>query len=105
MVVYFILSLKYLVLLTYVPPSPSPSIPTSTYENKKHPPPEMQTDANDSIISSQATQFMQKNFLARVSAHIRHSPALASAFVIIESEKGSKLDMMLGEGNDKMKQN
>ena len=73
-----------------------PSIPTSTYENKKHPPPEMQTDANDSMISSQATQFMQKNFLARVSAHIRHSPALASAFVVIESKKGIELEMMLG---------
>jgi hypothetical protein len=96
MVVYFILSLKYLVLLTYVPPSPSPSIPTSTYENKKHPPPEIQTDANDSIISSQATQLMQKNFLVRVSAHLHRSPALASVFVVIESEKGIELEMMLG---------
>ena len=65
----------------------------------------MQTEANDSMISSQATQFMQKTFLARVSGHIRHSPALASAFVVIESKKGSELDMMLGEGSNKMKQN
>ena len=42
---------------------------------------------------------------ARVSAHLRRSPVLASAFVVIESEKGSELDMMLGEGNNKMKQN
>ena len=35
----------------------------------------------------------------------RRSPALTSAFIVIESEKGSKLDIMLGEGNNKMKQN
>ena len=33
----------------------------------------------------------------------RRSPALTSVFVVIESEKGSELDMMLGEGNNKMK--
>ena len=34
--------------------------------------------------------------LARVSARLRHSPALASAFVVTESKKGIELDMMLG---------
>ena len=65
----------------------------------------MQTHANDSMILSQAAQFMQKKLIARVSAHLRRLPALASAFVVIESEKGIELDMMLGEGNSKMKQN
>ena len=43
--------------------------------------------------------------LARVSAYLRRWPALASVFVVIESEKGSELDIMLGEDNNKMKQN
>jgi len=48
---------------------------------------------------------MQKNLPAHVSAHLCHSPALTSAFVVIECKKGSELDMMFGEGNSKMKQN
>ena len=35
----------------------------------------------------------------------RRLPALTSAFIVIESEKGSELDIMLGEGSSKMKQN
>ena len=55
MVVYFIFSLKYLVLLTdllHVHP-----LSITTYENKKHPLPEMQTHTNESM----KTQLMPKN--------------------------------------------
>ena len=96
MILYCCLFYIFIIILSTFDPT-SIKFTLYSYLREQKPPPAWNANPrkwfNDIIPSH---QIHAKKMLARVSAHLRRSPALASAFVVIESEKGIELDMMLG---------